>query len=144
MSEGRREHESSQSLLDSNTSWKVWKRGRGHTPKMEKQPKMNAWQPGFLRRIPWGGISCLFGVLCCIVVNIAILATSNGAPITSWKYPPSLYLSVAYTLGNILLSAAFSQGLTVCPRDYLLMCRPLTRDPDLLVAQSFEGRHPAG
>ncbi|KAK4612916.1 hypothetical protein CLAFUR0_13216 [Fulvia fulva] len=113
MSEGRREHESSQSLLDSNTSWKVWKRGRGHTPKMEKQPKMNAWQPGFLRRIPWGGISCLFGVLCCIVVNSAILATSNGAPITSWKYPPSLYLSVAYTLGNILLSAAFSQGLTI-------------------------------
>lgn len=47
------------------------------------------------------------------MVDIAILAASNGKPIASWKYAPSLYLSVAYTIGNILLSAAFSQGLTV-------------------------------
>lgn len=75
--------------------------------------KMNPWQPGVGRRIPWGGISCLFGVFCCGVVEIAILLASNGRPIASWKYPPSLFLSIAYTIGNILLAAAFSQGLTV-------------------------------
>ncbi|GIZ49525.1 hypothetical protein CKM354_001255500 [Cercospora kikuchii] len=71
------------------------------------------WQPGFARRIPWAGISCLFGVFCAGVVEIAILIASNGKPITSWKYPPSLYLSMAYTIGNILLAAGFSQGLTI-------------------------------
>lgn len=76
-------------------------------------PKMNAWQPGVFRRFPWAGLGCLFGVLCSIVVDTTILAVSNGKPISTWKYPPSLYLSVAYTIGNILLSAAFSQGLTV-------------------------------
>ncbi|KAF7189152.1 hypothetical protein HII31_09574 [Pseudocercospora fuligena] len=74
---------------------------------------MNPWQPGLFRRIPWAGISCLFAVFCCCIVEIAILVASNGAPISSWKYAPSLYLSVAYTISNILLSAAFSQGLTV-------------------------------
>ncbi|KAI5358795.1 hypothetical protein Slin14017_G110780 [Septoria linicola] len=75
--------------------------------------RMNPWQPGFAKRIPWGGISCLFGVFCCGVVEIAILLASNGRPIASWRYPPSLFLSMAYTIGNILLAAAFSQGLTV-------------------------------
>ncbi|EME85511.1 uncharacterized protein MYCFIDRAFT_206533 [Pseudocercospora fijiensis CIRAD86] len=74
---------------------------------------MNPWQPGFFRRIPWAGISCLFAVLCCCVVEITILVASNGAHISSWKYAPSVYLSVAYTLSNILLSAAFTQGLTI-------------------------------
>ncbi|KAF2212782.1 hypothetical protein CERZMDRAFT_106043 [Cercospora zeae-maydis SCOH1-5] len=74
---------------------------------------MYPWQPGFTRRIPWAGILCLFGVLCAGIVEIAILVTSNGKAIYSWKYPPSLYLSMAYTIGNILLVAGFSQGLTI-------------------------------
>ncbi|KAF2163554.1 hypothetical protein M409DRAFT_68463 [Zasmidium cellare ATCC 36951] len=74
---------------------------------------MNTWQPGVFRRFPWAGLGCLLGVFCSIVVDIVILAVSNGKPIASWRYPPSLYLSVAYTIGNILLAAAFSQGLTV-------------------------------
>lgn len=84
-----------------------------HLPLSDNMHTMNPWQPGVGKRIPWGGISCLLGVFCCGVVEIAILLASNGKPIDSWKYPPSLFLSMAYTIGNILLAGAFSQGLTV-------------------------------
>lgn len=77
---------------------------------------------GCLSTLPLGvsgvRLGCLFGVLCSIVVDVNILAVSNGKPISIGKYSPSLYLSVAYTVGIILLSAAFSQEVPVCVNIY--------------------------
>lgn len=93
------------------------------------------WQPGFLRRIPWAGLSSLVGALIGIGAAIAILITSNGVPIREWKYAPTVYLSVCYTISNILLNAALSQGVTVCTfciRDSIALTRA-----DHLVEESY-------
>lgn len=44
---------------------------------------------------------------------IGILVASDGMLIQNWKYPPTVYLSVAYTISNILVAAAFSEAVTV-------------------------------
>ncbi|CAK4032791.1 Hypothetical predicted protein [Lecanosticta acicola] len=71
------------------------------------------WQPGAFRRIPWSGLGCLVGAVLGMIAAIAILRASDKAPITSWRYPPTVYLSIAYTISNILLAGAFGQGVTI-------------------------------
>lgn len=72
-----------------------------------------AWQTGVLRRMPWMGLSCVLGALLGVVASILILAVSNDAPITDWRFPPTVYLSISYTVTNILIVGAFSEGVTV-------------------------------
>jgi len=71
------------------------------------------WQPGFFRRIPWSGLLCLFGALLGVVASIAILRASDGAPISDWRYSPTVYLSISYTITNILLAVALGHGVTI-------------------------------
>lgn len=73
----------------------------------------HSWRPGIFRRIPWSGISALFGAFCATMAAIGILVASDGMQIQNWKYPPTVYLSVAYTISNILVAAAFSEAVTV-------------------------------
>lgn len=74
----------------------------------------NPWKPGVWRRIPWSGLSCVGGAVVAFLAAVAILVQSNGALISSWRYPPTVYISISYTMGNILLNAALPQGVTVC------------------------------
>lgn len=71
------------------------------------------WQPGKLRRFPWAGFGCLMGALCGLIAGIAILIISHGDPIASWKIQPTFFLSIAYTMTNVLLAAALAQGATI-------------------------------
>ena len=71
------------------------------------------WQPGVLRRLPWTGLACIFGAILGIIASIAILKISDGVPITSWRYAPTVYLSISYTCTNILLGVALSHGVTI-------------------------------
>lgn len=73
----------------------------------------HTWQPGKLRRFPWPGVLAIIGAFLGIVASIAIVVSSDGALISDWKFAPTVYLSIAYTISNLLLSAAFSQGVTV-------------------------------
>ncbi|CAK3922780.1 Hypothetical predicted protein [Lecanosticta acicola] len=73
----------------------------------------HSWQPGIFRRIPWSGISALFGAFCANIAAIAILVASDGNLITAWKYSPTVYLSVSYTISNSLIAAAFSEAVTL-------------------------------
>jgi len=71
------------------------------------------WQPGFFRRIPWAGLLCLLGSLLGVVASIAILRASDGVPISDWRYSPTVYLSISYTITNILLAVALGHGVTI-------------------------------
>jgi len=71
------------------------------------------WLPGKTNRIPWAGICLLLGSLCGLIAATLVLVLSNGDSITSWKYRPTVYLSIAYTITNTLLAAALAQGATI-------------------------------
>ena len=71
------------------------------------------WQPGLLRRFPWAALSCVLGAALGVVASIAILTISDGVEITAWRYAPTVYLSVSYTITNILLAVALSYGVTI-------------------------------
>lgn len=73
----------------------------------------SGWQPGATKRIPWSGFLALVGAFCATVAAIAILVTSDGSVVSSWKYPPTVYLSIFYTLSNILIATAFSEAVTL-------------------------------
>lgn len=72
-----------------------------------------SWTPGRLHRIPWSGLSALCGAFLATIAAIAILVGSDGTATSSWKYPPTVYLSISYTLSNILLATAFSEAVTL-------------------------------
>lgn len=71
------------------------------------------WLPGIFKRMPWIGLSLLLGSLLGLIAAALVLVYSNGNPISEWKYQPTVYLSVAYTITNALLAAALAQGATV-------------------------------
>jgi hypothetical protein len=71
------------------------------------------WQPGVFRHLPWSALGCIVGALLGIVASIAILRASDGVPITSWRYAPTVYLSITYTITNILLGVALGNGVTI-------------------------------
>ncbi|PIB03011.1 hypothetical protein CB0940_11874 [Cercospora beticola] len=73
----------------------------------------HAWRGGVLRRMPWVGLLALSLALLCIAGAVAILFFSDGRPIGSWKYSPSVYVSFAYTIANVLLQDAMSRGATI-------------------------------
>ncbi|KAM3413699.1 hypothetical protein BST61_g10392 [Cercospora zeina] len=73
----------------------------------------HAWRPGVFRQIPVLGIFQLVGVVIATCAAITILVVSDGASISDWKYSPAVYLTISYTISNILLAAAFSQGVTL-------------------------------
>ena len=72
-----------------------------------------AWRPGVWQRFPWLGFLQIFGALLGVAASIAILIASDGALISDWRYAPTVYLSISYTISNLLLAAAFSEGVTV-------------------------------
>lgn len=74
---------------------------------------LHSWRPGALRRIPWIGLAAVVGAIIGIAAAVAILVASNGALISDWTYPPTVYLSITYTISNILLNIGLSKGVTI-------------------------------
>ncbi|KAK5104871.1 hypothetical protein LTR62_002644 [Meristemomyces frigidus] len=71
------------------------------------------WRPGFFRRLPWMGLLCIVGACLGVAASIAILRASDGTPINDWRYAPTVYLSISYTITNILLAVALGHGVTI-------------------------------
>ncbi|KAK5701879.1 hypothetical protein LTR97_004697 [Elasticomyces elasticus] len=59
------------------------------------------------------GVLCILGAVAGVAASIAILRLSDGVPITDWRYAPTVYLSISYTITNILLAIALSHGVTI-------------------------------
>jgi len=73
----------------------------------------NLWAPVAWTRFPWTGILAISGAHLGIAVCVAMLVISDGAEATACTYQPTLYLSIAYTLTNMCLSAAFDRGVII-------------------------------
>ncbi|KAI4244058.1 MAG: hypothetical protein L6R42_010563, partial [Xanthoria sp. 1 TBL-2021] len=73
----------------------------------------NPWQPGFLRRAPWLGLTAFLGALVGILAAAFVLYTSNNQPIHDWSVQPTVYLAIASAATNILLHFALTQAVTV-------------------------------
>ncbi|KAL9622883.1 MAG: hypothetical protein Q9160_002809 [Pyrenula sp. 1 TL-2023] len=71
------------------------------------------WSPGFFARFPWLGLGALFGSVLGMGACVAILVVSDGQPIRDWTLQPTVYLSIAYTLANIMLHYALTEGINV-------------------------------
>jgi hypothetical protein len=73
----------------------------------------SSWKPTLLRAGPISGILALgLGVLQ-IVASYLILALSDGQPISSWRYQPSVYLAVLAAISNKAIAFAAIQGVVI-------------------------------
>ncbi|KAI4654379.1 uncharacterized protein J4E78_007425 [Alternaria triticimaculans] len=81
--------------------------------KHSEEPQPIAWKTGFWRRLPWAGHLALIATLVASAFMIQILVTSDGQPIDSWTYQPTVLLSITYTLANLALQYALTQAITV-------------------------------
>ncbi|KAI4645895.1 hypothetical protein J4E93_005473 [Alternaria ventricosa] len=76
-------------------------------------PHPSSWRTGFWRRFPHSGIFALATALAASVSMIYIITASDGQPITSWKYQPTVCLAISYTIANIALQYALAQAITI-------------------------------
>ncbi|KAF7507374.1 hypothetical protein GJ744_010691 [Endocarpon pusillum] len=74
---------------------------------------LRPWHPGFLARFPWLGLGALLGSILGVVLSVIILITSDGDPISGWRFQPTVYLSIASTATNIMLHFALTEGARV-------------------------------
>lgn len=63
--------------------------------------------------MPWLSVFCILGALTGLAASIAVVTLADGVPIRDWRYAPTVYLSISYTITNILIVAAFSGGVTI-------------------------------
>jgi hypothetical protein len=52
------------------------------------------WQPGF-QQLPWKGLGGLLIALAGVIVSVIILLVSDGDDVRSWRFQPTVYISIA-------------------------------------------------
>lgn len=90
-----------------------------------------SWQPGFWERAPGWGLSALLGSFVCergasskkridtdgsgTIAAVIVLLASDGKATAHWAsgLQPTVFLSIATALANLLLTFALSQGLVI-------------------------------
>ena len=82
-------------------------------PQPPQSPHQFSWKTGFWRRFPHSGVFALVTALAASVSMIYIITASDGQPITSWKYQPTVCLAISYTIANIALQYALAQAVTI-------------------------------
>ena len=71
------------------------------------------WQPGFWTRLPWLAVGALTLSLLGTAAFVGILIGSHGTPISAWRFQPTVYLSIAYTITHITLTFALAEGVNI-------------------------------
>lgn len=79
---------------------------------VETRPR-NPWRVSPVCRLPWQGFGALLIALIGVGASITILRISDGQPLRTWTWQPTVYLAIASTITNITLHFAFSEGLNV-------------------------------
>jgi hypothetical protein len=72
-----------------------------------------SWRTGFWRRFPPTGMLSILTAILASTCMIYIVSTSDGKPINNWKYQPTVYLSITYTIANLALQYALAQAITM-------------------------------
>ncbi|KIW13119.1 hypothetical protein PV08_08306 [Exophiala spinifera] len=70
------------------------------------------WQPSS-SYYPLSGFGALLLSSAGVIVSAIILLVSNGDDINSWRFQPTVYLSIASTVTNITVVYALFEGLTI-------------------------------
>ncbi|KAJ9632841.1 hypothetical protein H2204_007571 [Knufia peltigerae] len=70
------------------------------------------WQPNS-SHYPLSGFGALLLASAGTIVSVIILLVSNGDDINSWKFQPTVYLSIASTVTNVTVVYALFEGLTI-------------------------------
>ncbi|KAF2866992.1 hypothetical protein BDV95DRAFT_598508 [Massariosphaeria phaeospora] len=81
--------------------------------KKYRNPPTTQWTTGFWRRFPWTGILALVSTVAAIILMVYILTQSDGQPINTQRFQPTVILAVSSTLANVALHYALSEALTV-------------------------------
>jgi hypothetical protein len=77
------------------------------------RPADTSWKTGLWRRFPHTGMLSVLAAILASVCMIYIVSTSDGKPINHWKYQPTVYLSITYTIANLALQYALAQAVTM-------------------------------
>jgi hypothetical protein len=72
-----------------------------------------AWLPGIFHNIPLQGFAALIGSILAYAAAVAVLVVSDGQPTSHWKVQPAVFLTIFYTLNNILIRIALKEGADV-------------------------------
>ncbi|KAL9094281.1 MAG: hypothetical protein Q9165_003421 [Trypethelium subeluteriae] len=67
----------------------------------------------FLRKGPLLGLCALVFQLLTIPASFLVLAMSDGRPVTSWKFQPTVYLAIMTAIGNSVMRFAAVQGCMI-------------------------------
>ncbi|KAF1833723.1 hypothetical protein BDW02DRAFT_569704 [Decorospora gaudefroyi] len=78
-----------------------------------QNPSLSTWRTGFWRRFPHTGVLALVVSILASASMIYIIRTSDGQPISSWTYQPTVWLAVSYTIANIALQYALARAVTI-------------------------------
>lgn len=73
----------------------------------------STWRPSVFRVGPLAGLVALVFAFLQIFASYAVLQASNGAPIKSWRYQPTVYLAILVAISNKALAFAAIQGTVV-------------------------------
>lgn len=68
------------------------------------------WQPSIFHIGPLSGLLALLFAFLQIFASYAVLQASDGTPITSWKYQPTVYLAILVAISNKALTFAVVKG----------------------------------
>ncbi|KAK7522444.1 hypothetical protein IWZ03DRAFT_118745 [Phyllosticta citriasiana] len=88
-------------------------------------PNGKPWQPGWVRRIPFGLLSLFFGIIS-MALSAVVLRTSDGKEINTWpssalhRAQPSVFLSVLAACANTFLRFSLSKAVSVTWWDHAL------------------------
>jgi hypothetical protein len=72
-----------------------------------------SWRPLLFRLGPLSGLIASAFCMLQVLISYCILSGSDGHPVQSWKYQPSVYLAILTAVGNKALSFAAVQGTVV-------------------------------
>jgi hypothetical protein len=84
---------------------------------VEKVPSLgllpSSWRPLILRAGPISGLFALIFAVLQVIVCYLILEISDGQPVATWRYQPSVYLAILTAISNKALAFAAVQGTVI-------------------------------
>ncbi|KAH7083193.1 hypothetical protein BKA63DRAFT_146239 [Paraphoma chrysanthemicola] len=71
------------------------------------------WRTGVWRRLPRAGMLALLATVVAVVFMVQIIIMSDEQPIRRWRFQPTVFLSITYTVANIALQYALARAITI-------------------------------
>lgn len=99
--------------IGSGPKVQVYSRISANSDEHKTTSKGTVWIPRWSRVGPLLGLAALILTILSIPAAFTILYTSNGKPVSSWKYSPNVYLAVMTALTSKATSLAGLQGAVI-------------------------------